>query len=95
MFESLKNLLNNKEDGVTLKNIVPAKVVMELDENGSSSFQVNGRNKEICLLVGELIASIAKDDKNNAKFLLDLIKTFCDIRIIISKNESYRHRPQL
>ena len=39
----------------------------ELDENGNASFQVEGRNKEICFLVGDLIASCAEYDKNNAK----------------------------
>ena len=88
MFESLKNSFNNKEDGLSLKKIMPAKVVMELDENGGASFQVNGRNKEICLLVSDLIASIAEYDKNNAKRLLDLIKRVCDIRIRTSKDKS-------
>ena len=88
MFESLKNLFNNKEDGVSVEKIIPAKVVMELDENGGASFQVNGRNKEICLLVSDLIASIAEYDKNNAKRLLDLIKLVCDIRIRTSKDKS-------
>lgn len=89
MFESLKNLFNNKEDAESLKKIVPAKVVMELDENGDASFQVNGRNKEICLLVGDLIASIAKYDENNAKMFLDLIKSSCDIHIKASKDKSW------
>ena len=88
MFESLKNLFNNKEDGVSVEKIIPAKVVMELDENGGASFQVNGRNKEICLLVSDLIASIAEYDKNNAKRLLDLIKLVCYIRIRTSKDKS-------
>jgi hypothetical protein len=87
MFESLKNLFNNKEDGVSVEKIIPAKVVMELDENGRASFQVEGRNKEICSLVGDLIASIAKYDKNNAKRLLDVIKLACNLRIRISKGE--------
>lgn len=88
MFESLKNLFNNKEDGVSLEKIVPAKIVMELDENGRASFQVEGRNKEICFLVGDLIASCAEYDKNNAKKLLDVIKLVCDTRIRISKDKS-------
>ena len=88
MFESLKNLFNNKEDGVSVEKIIPAKVVMELDENSGASFQVNGRNKEICLLVSDLIASIAEYDKNNAKRLLDLIKLVCYIRIRTSKDKS-------
>ena len=67
MFESLKNLFNNKEDGVPSKKIMPTKVVVEPDENGNASFQVEGRNKEICFLVGNLIASCAEYDKNNAK----------------------------
>lgn len=88
MFESLKNLFNNKEDGVSIEKIEPAKVVTELDENGGASFQVEGRTKEICLLVGDLIASIAEYDKNNAKKLLDIIKLVCDIRISKSKDKS-------
>jgi hypothetical protein len=88
MFESLKNSFNNKEDGVSLKKIVPAKIVMELDENGRASFQVEGRNKEICLLVGDLIASTAEYDKNNAKRLLDVIKLACNLRIRKSKDKS-------
>jgi hypothetical protein len=86
MFESLKDLFNNKEDGLSLKKIVPEKVVMELDENGDASLQVNGRNKEICFLVGDLIASCAEYDKNNAKKLLNIIKLVCDTRIRMSKD---------
>jgi hypothetical protein len=87
MFESLKNSFNNKEDGVPSKKIMPAKVVMELDENGNASFQVEGRNKEICLLVGDLIANNAEHDKNNAKKLLDIIKVACDACIKMSKGK--------
>lgn len=89
MFESLKNLFNNKEDGVPFEKIIPAKVVIELDKNGNASFQVEGRNKEICLLVGDLIASCAEHDKNNAKRLLDVIKLACNLRIRKSKDKSW------
>ena len=87
MFEKLKNLFNSEEEKVSLIKIEPAKVVMELDKNGGASFRVEGRTKEICLLVGDLIASIAEYDEKSAERILAIIKIACELHINSNKTE--------
>ena len=79
MFEELKKLLDEMEKTVdkeaVINDIVPAEVILKVDENGNATIKVNGRNEEIFDLVGDMIAELTKGDDIKTRAAISAIRS--------------------
>jgi hypothetical protein len=79
MFEELKKVLDEREKTVdkeaVINDIVPAEVILKVDENGNATIKVDGRNKEIFGLVGDMIVKLTKGDDIKTRAAISAIRS--------------------
>lgn len=86
MFEDLRKFLDEMEKTVdkeaVINDIVPAEVILKVDENGNATIKVNGRNKEIFDLVGDMIAKLTKGDDIKTRAAISAIRSRITLRFL-------------
>lgn len=85
MFEQLKEMIEKVDK--ELNEIVPAEVVLKMDKDGNGSIKCEGRNKEIFMLIGNLLANISRFDEEKLEITLEQIRSACEVNFKAHESE--------
>lgn len=76
MFEQLKEMIEKMEKEAN--EIMPMEVVLKMDKHGNASIKCEGRNKEIFMMIGNLLANISGFDEEKLEMVLEQIRITCE-----------------
>lgn len=75
MFEQLKEMLKKMEKETN--EIMPMEVVLKMDKDGNGMIKCEGGNREIFMMIGDLLATISGFDEKTLEMALEQIIIAC------------------
>ena len=83
MFEKLKEMIEKMEKEVN--EIMPVEVVLKMDKDGNTVVKCEGRNLEVFMLIGNLLANISGFDEETLEITLKQIRDACEANFMAHK----------
>lgn len=86
MFEQLREMIEKMENEAN--EIVPMEVVLKMDKDGNGMIKCEGRNKEIFMMLGDLLSQISQFDERRLEMAFAEIRIACKASFEMHKQEN-------